>query len=201
MTKTDSQAPLSSSRVPSATRRAWRALLAAGRASAYCLAILPLSLVAVAAALVGGAGTAAGWWSRMRERVLGVPSMPPIRRATAAAVLGHSVLSILLGAAALVPLGIELLSLLRGLLYGLVDRGPYDNSWGGPSMAGAWLAHFAVGIPFTSLAALALAGIAAMHQRLTAALTGQRRAPWLVPLAVVVPLPAIVLFIAWLHQI
>ncbi|HEX5594664.1 MAG TPA: hypothetical protein VFX61_01375 [Micromonosporaceae bacterium] len=178
-----------------------RALLAAGRGSAYCLAILPLSLVAVAAALLGRAGTAAGWWSRMRERVLGVPSLPPIGRVTAAALLGHALLSMLLGVAALVPLGIELLMVLRGLLYGLVDRGPYDHSWGGPSMAGAWLAHFAVGIPFTVVAALALIGIAAVHQRLTTALAGQPRAPWLVPVALMTPLPAIAFFLAWLHQI
>jgi hypothetical protein len=178
-----------------------RALLAGVRASGYGLALLPLSLAAVVAALVGRAGSAAGWWLRMRARVLGLPALQPTRRVTAAAVLGHSVLSILLGATALVPLGIELLMLLRGVLYGLVDRGPYDASWGGPSRAGAWLAHFAVGIPFTVLAALALVGIAAIHQRLTAALAGQRRAPWLVPVALVVPVPAIVFFIAWLHQI
>lgn len=201
MTQIGSQAPRSSAPVPSAAQRVRRALLAAGRGSAYCLAILPLSLLAIAAALIGHADAATGWWSTMRRRVLGKPALPSSRRATAAAVLGHGVLGILLGAAALIPLGIELLMVLRGALYGLVDRGPYNTSWGGPSMAGAWLAHFAVGIGFAALAALALVGIAAVHQRLTAALAGQRRAPWLVPVVLVVPLPTVVILIAWLHQL
>ncbi|MGQ0772918.1 MAG: hypothetical protein ACT4NY_00610 [Pseudonocardiales bacterium] len=29
-------------------------------------------------------------------------------------------------------------AVLRGLLYGLVDRGPYTDSQGGPTLAGAW---------------------------------------------------------------
>ncbi|SNY49997.1 hypothetical protein SAMN05421748_110187 [Paractinoplanes atraurantiacus] len=176
----------------------------AGRSSAYCLVLLPLSAAAIAAALAGRPGKAAGWWQVLRERLLGAeggriqgPTPAPRRSAVA----GHAALSALLGAAALVPLGLEVLTVLRGLLYGLVDHGPYDHSWGGPTLAGAWLAHFAIGIPIIVAAALALTGIAAVHQRLTAALAGRPRAPWVVPVALLAPLPAIAFFIAWLHQI
>jgi hypothetical protein len=198
---TTTHSPASSSAVTSPPPRAWRALAAAGRGSAYCLMLLPAAAIALTAVVAGRAGTAAGWWLKLRERILGASPQRPIRRVRGGAVLGHALLSALLGVAALVPLGVELLMLLRGLLYGLVDRGPYDHSWGGPSLAGAWLAHFAVGVPFTVVAALALVGLAAVHQRLTAALAGQRRAPWLVPVALLAPLPAVVFFIAWLHQI
>ncbi|MEU8813699.1 hypothetical protein [Actinoplanes sp. NPDC048796] len=156
-----------------ARSRLGRALSAAGRDSLYCLTLLPRSVAAVVT-------------GRPRGR---------------AAAFGYGVLSVLLGVAALVPLGVELLGVLRGLLYGLVDHGPYDNSWGGPTRAGAWLTHFAVGIPITAVAALALVGIAAVHRRLTAGLAGRPREPWVIPVAVLAPVPAIVFFIAWLHQI
>ncbi|MEV4344570.1 hypothetical protein AB0J83_08840 [Actinoplanes sp. NPDC049596] len=169
------------------------------RSSVYGLALLPLALAGIIAALAGRSGAAAGWWVRLRGFL--VPQPLPARRPSVLAVLGHSALSVLLGATALIPLGVELLVVLRGLLYGVVDHGPYDHSWGGPSRAGAWLTHFAVGVPMAAAAAFALVGLAATHERLTAALAGQRRAPWVIPVALVVPLPAIVFFIAWLHQI
>jgi hypothetical protein len=33
-----------------------------------------------------------------------------------------------------------------GILYPLFDAGNLHNSWGGPTLAGAWAAHFALGI-------------------------------------------------------
>lgn len=105
----------------------------------------------------------------------------------------HSVPTFLLGVAALVPLGIELLFVLRGVLYGLIDWGPYDNSWGGPTLPGAWAVHLLVSLPFAAAAAAALVGIATVQRHLPG-----RRA---VVLAALLPLPAIALFIAWLQQI
>jgi len=52
-----------------------------------------------------------------------------------------------------------------------------------------------------AVAGLALIGIAAIHQRLTTALADRRPAWWLIPAALAVPVPAVALFIAWLHQI
>ncbi|RSM51120.1 hypothetical protein DMB66_42885 [Actinoplanes sp. ATCC 53533] len=116
-------------------------------------------------------------------------------------VAGHAVLSLVLGAVALIPFGVLLAFVFRGVFYGLVDHGPYDNSWGGPSRAGAWLAHFLIGLPMAVAALLLLAGIAALHARLTTMLTGRRPAPWVLAVALVLPVPAVALFIAWLHQI
>jgi hypothetical protein len=173
----------------------------AGRSLAYCATLIPLATFGLLAALGGRTTLTASWWRRLRTRVLGQPAPHQIGRPGAGLMLGHSLTSLLLGAAALVPLGVELAFVLRGVFYGLVDHGPYNHSWGGPSRSGAWLAHFLVSLPLSLTGAVALIGIAAVHQRLTSALDGDRPAPWLVPVALLIPLPAVALFIAWLHQI
>ncbi len=117
------------------------------------------------------------------------------------AAVGHALLSAMLGAAAVLPLGVEVLFVLRGVLYGIVEHGPYDNSWGGPTRAGAWVVHFLVGIPMVVAAIIALVGIAAVHQRLTLALDGGRRAPWLIPVTLAIAVAGGLFFVAWLHQL
>jgi hypothetical protein len=183
---------------PGRIRRSGRA---AGRSSLYCAALIPLAIGAVIVALSGAARAAAPWWRWLRTRVLGAPSPQATRRPGFFALVGHALLSVLLGTAALMPLGIEVLFVLRGVFYGLVDRGPYNNSWGGPTLAGAWSAHFLVGVPLAAAGLLALIGIAAVHQRLTLALDGGRRAPWLVPVTLVISLAGALFFVAWLHQL
>lgn len=170
-----------------------------GRRLLYCAALLPLAAASLFAVPVGRARAAAGWWLRLRGWLLGAEEAPG--RPGVFVVAGHAVLSLLLGATALVPFGVLLAFVFRGVFYGLVDHGPYDNSWGGPSRAGAWFAHFLVSLPMAAAAVLLLAGIAALHGRLTAMLAGRRPGPWMLTVALVLPLPAVVLFIAWLHQI
>jgi hypothetical protein len=172
-----------------------------GRSHIYCAALIPFAALALLATLGGRTMMAASWWRRLRTRVLGQPAPRQTGRPGIGLMLGHALISLLLGAVALVPLGVELAFVLRGVFYGLVDHGPYNHSWGGPSRGGAWVAHFLVSLPFSVVGALALIGIAAVHQRLTSALDGGRPARWLVPVALFIPLPAVALFIAWLHQI
>ena len=43
--------------------------------------------------------------------------------------------------------GLVTLLVARGLFYGLIDDGPYDTSWGGPTLAGAWAAHALISVP------------------------------------------------------
>ncbi|MEU4336359.1 hypothetical protein AB0F59_17305 [Micromonospora lupini] len=174
----------------------------AGRSLAYCATLVPVALLALVTASVGGAGAAAARWRRLRTGLLGAPPTPaPGRRPGPVAVLGHGLLSLLLGVVALLPLGVELLMVLRGVLYGIVDPGPYDHSWGGPTRAGAWLAHFLVGLPMAAAGLAALIGIAAVHQRLTRRLDGERTAAWLLPATLLIAAAGALLFVAWLHQI
>jgi hypothetical protein len=164
------------------------------RGPLYCAALLPLSVASLIAALLGRARSAARWWLR-----LGGSSEQP--GSGTVVVAGHAVLSFLLGATALVPFGLILAFIFRGVCYGLVDNGPYDTSWGGPSRGGAWLAHFLIALPIAAVAVLLLALIAALHGRLSTVLTGRRPAGWVLIVALLVPLPAVAFFIAWLHQI
>ncbi|MEH1165688.1 hypothetical protein V6V47_09905 [Micromonospora sp. CPCC 205539] len=174
----------------------------AGRSLAYCATLIPVALLALVTAPVGGAGAAAARWRALRTGLLGAaPTATPSRRPGPVAVLVHAVLSLLLGAAALLPLGIQLLLVLRGVLYGFVEPGPYDHSWGGPTLAGAWVAHFLIGLPFAAVALAALVGLAAIHQRLTRSLDGERRALWLIPSVLLIALAGALLFVAWTHQI
>lgn len=166
----------------------------AGRSVLTCALLVPLGLAALVAALVGQGAAAARWWRRL-------DGGESLSRPRAVAVAGHAVASVLLGVAALPALGTLLLSVLRGLFYGLVDQGPYDNAWGGPTRAGAWVAHFLISIPLAAAGVAVLIGVAAVHRRLTRSLDGERLAWWVVPVTVVLGLLAVLLIVGWTRQI
>ncbi|WCN81178.1 hypothetical protein [Micromonospora sp. LH3U1] len=187
---------------PAVRSRSYRAIRLAGRSLAYCATLIPVALLALMTAPLGGAGAAITRWRSLRTGLLGMPPTPaPGRQPGTVAVLGHALLSLLLGAVALLPLGVQLLMLLRGVLYGVVDSGPYVHSWGGPTRAGAWLAHFLVGLPLSAAGLAALIGIAAVHQRLTRRLDGERSPYWLIPTVLLIALAGALLFVAWTRQI
>ncbi|MEU4551527.1 hypothetical protein [Micromonospora violae] len=187
---------------PSTRSRSYRVVRRAGRSLAYCATLIPVAVLALVTTPLGGSGATVARWRALRTGLLGMtPTAVPDRRPGAVAVLGHAVLSLIVGLVALLPLGVELLMVLRGVLYGVVESGPYDNAWGGPTLAGAWLAHFLIGLPIAAAGLAALIGIAAVHQRLTRRLDGERGPLWLFPTVLLMALAATLLFIAWTHQI
>ncbi|MEW2133931.1 hypothetical protein [Streptomyces sp. NPDC005435] len=114
----------------------------------------------------------------------------------------HAGTGILLGAVALVLVGTELLVIARGALYGFVDQGPYDHSWGGPTLAGAWLVHFLASLPVVAGALGLLWFIAHLDDRLGARFVrGERTGAWALPAALLLPAGAVVFVIAWIHQL
>lgn len=161
----------------------------------HCAALLPMSVAALIATLTGQSRAAAGWWLRLRGRP------EPLERSGALLVGGHAVLSLVLGAVALVPFGVLAAFVFRGVFYGWVDPGPYDTSWGGPTRAGAWTAHFLIGLLLAAVAVLVLAGLSVVHDRLTGVFTRRRPPWWALTVALLLPLPTVALFIGWLHQI
>lgn len=168
---------------------------------AYGAALLPLALAGLAATVVGRGPAAVGWWHALQRRLLARPAPPRTRRPGRLALLGHAGAGVFLGLAALAPLLLVALFVARGVLYGVVVDGPYDHSWGGPTRAGAWAAHFLVGVPFAVLGLFLLRGIAALHARLTAAVDGVRPGWWVVPATMGIGLAASVFTFAWSRQI
>src|SRR5262249_34823761 len=137
----------------------------AGADIVHAAVLLPASLAEFAAALAGG---------------------PPPR----APRVPHAGMGVGVGTLALLPVGPEVFFVVRGVLYGVVDQGPYDNAWGGPTRAGAWLAHFGIGL-LSAAAGLALLWcIAQLHRKLGARwLRGERTGAWVVPTAVMAAAP------------
>ena len=163
----------------------------------YCGGLAVVSAAGLGLVLAGRPAAAArlsGRWQRLR----GEPATQPVRGLPVA---GNALMGLVLGVLAVIPLGIEALFVARGVLYGVVDGGPYDTSWGGPTRGGAWLAHFLVGVPFALAGLAALSGLALLHRRWTAHLAGERGGAWVVPVALLACGAAALLFVAWLHQI
>jgi hypothetical protein len=113
----------------------------------------------------------------------------------------RAVVGLVLGALAIVPLGVLVLFVARGVLYGIVVDGPYDTSWGGPTRAGAWAAHFLVGVPLAGLALFALSGLAGLHGRWSRLIDGERGNRWVVPVTGLIVAAAGLLVWAWTRQL
>ncbi|MHC3463122.1 NUDIX domain-containing protein [Streptomyces flavovirens] len=159
--------------------------------------LLPRGILAFGAAAAGRADTGraflgAGTGSGGRKE----STLPGGARVT-----GHAVLTVLMGALSLVLAALFVLAVARGALYGFVDQGPYDTSWGGPSRAGAWLVHFAAATPAGCAALAAMYGIAGLQRRMTAPLRGERGVRWALPTALVCAPAGTLFVIAFVRQL
>ncbi|MCP2328972.1 hypothetical protein HDA40_007479 [Hamadaea flava] len=105
------------------------------------------------------------------------------------------------GVLALIPIAMIVLCVARGVFYGLVEPGPYDNAWGGPTQGGAWAAHFLISIPFIAIGVLALLGLVRLRRSWLRWLGGERRRWWVLPVTLLLYAGAAVLIVAWLHQV
>lgn len=180
------------------TRR-MRAGRSVPRALAYAVSVAPLGLLSLVTALVSPERTAERW-ERLAARVTGGAGgsgRPP----GPAGAFGHAVMSVLLGLVAWVLILLVLLMVARGALYGVVDPGPYDDAWGGPSLAGAWLVHLAVSIPVAALAVLLATGVTGLHVRLTGRLQGAATPGWVLPVALLLCAAAALFVVGWTSQL
>ena len=165
----------------------------------YAAVLLPASVATVAAVAVGRSDRASAWWARASEQ--DTARQTSSGRPGAARLVAHALLCVPLGLLALIPVGIEIFFVLRGVLYPLVDRGPYDHSWGGPSVGGAWLAHFGVGVPLAVAGVGALWLLGRLHSRLAGWMWGRKvgLGPFIAIAAAFAA--GAVLVIAWIHQL
>jgi hypothetical protein len=96
---------------------------------------------------------------------------------------------------------LSVLGLVRGLAYPLVGDRDLENSWGGPTLMGAWAVHAALAVLLQPVAAVLLADVGVLQLRLADRLLARTGAWWPVPAAVALAGAGIVLFVAWWQQI
>ncbi len=127
--------------------RSWAARTYDWRISAYALAALPVGVVAAPLALLGFSRPAYRLQRALAVRLLGARIAEPAR-GRAARVVGHSLLALPLQLLTGILAGALWADILtRGVCYPLVEVGhDVSQAWGGPTMAGAWAAHFGVGV-------------------------------------------------------
>lgn len=157
--------------------------------------LLPRGLVAVGALLAGN-------HRAVRRRWLRAGDAPADARGPGWwALLGQAVGCVLLGAAAWFLCVLALLGLVRGLLYGVVDSGPYDAAWGGPSLAGAWVVHAVIGVPAAGVALAGVYGLERLQRQLTRPLRGEPLPGWVVPVVLLVCVVAALFGTSFVHQL
>ncbi|WP_051966837.1 hypothetical protein [Kitasatospora mediocidica] len=117
------------------------------RSSAYAVAALPVGLLAVSLALLGRPRVAYRLQSGLAVRLLGARIAEPAR-GRLVRVVGHGVLALPLQLLAGLLTGALWADFLaRGACYPLAVWGQdVSHAWGGPTLVGAWIAHFAVGV-------------------------------------------------------
>ncbi|WP_378729605.1 hypothetical protein [Nocardia brasiliensis] len=156
------------------------------RAAAYALWALPLALGPVATRL------------RVPRRLLG-ESITPRDRLAVRAVL-HSVLGAALGLLSWFFAFLAVVGLVRGVCYPLVASDDYENSWGGPTLTGAWSVHALIGIAMLPVWLLLLAGLGTLQVRVARGLLGRAGPRWPVPVALLLCAAGVLFFLAWLQQ-
>ena len=89
----------------------------------------------------------------------------------------------------------------NGALYPLLDAHDYQNSWGGPTLAGAWAAHAGLTVPILVAAVWLLRGLVALGSYDQESSTGARSHRWSRPLAILLAAAGAALFVGWLNQL
>jgi Putative sensor len=175
--------------VPVASRPSsgWRALwhrpfqAETWKQTLYALVALPVSLAGVGVTVAGRADRAAGMQRRLARTLLGlVPDptettdgeRPDARRTPPGRVLAHGLLSLPLNAAVL-ALTVYLWSIVvLNVAFPVRGTSDLDDSWGGPSLAGAWAVHGVAGLALLFVVPWIIAGLTWLQGRLLSRLLG-----------------------------
>ncbi|MFI5803304.1 sensor domain-containing protein [Streptomyces sp. NPDC051561] len=148
--------------------RTWRGV-------AYLLLALPVGLLCLPLALVGG--PVARIQFGLAQRVLGEGPATEPRERTWLPGVAHALLQVPLALVGAVVVGFFWFVVAINLGYPLRPGNDPTDSWGGPTMAGAWAVHgLAGGVGFLLLTPWVAKGFAALQVRLVAGLLGKDRA-------------------------
>ncbi|MGH3614854.1 MAG: hypothetical protein ACRDRK_20120 [Pseudonocardia sp.] len=151
-------------------------LIALLRSLTYAASITPVGVAALATVVTHPDRTAR-LWGRLARGTINHRTGDLDRTPSRVWLAGHAVMSVLLGLVAWMLIAIVGLMVARGALYGFVEDGPYDQAWGGPTLGGGWITHFAVSLPVMVASVLLAVGVTGLHQRTTR----RSRAPGLRP--------------------
>jgi hypothetical protein len=159
----------------------WRAPFSAvtWRRTRYTLLAVPVGVVSVPLALLGRYREAARLQRDLARRDLGLRMDQPSRRDTAGRVLAHALLGLALNAISLALTAYLWFVVPMNLAYPLRPglSGSYQDSWGGPTLAGAWAVHAAGGLAILFAIPWVVKGTAALQGRLARRLLGAGRYP------------------------
>lgn len=137
------------------------------------------TLYGFAAFPVGLAGLVGSVWAggllvRLSHKLLGDPASPPGAPPSRGRVMVYSLASL--------PLNLVSFALIaaawsifvtRGFLYPVFAGNDLEHSWGGPTLAGAWLVHWLIGPPMVAAVAAILVPITRAQARLARGLAHQ----------------------------
>jgi hypothetical protein len=155
-----------STQSPSVSTRPWQQRLVTGLLrSAYSALALPVGLAGLVVTVFGGAERASSWQRALTGRLLG--SQVSSGRQGTLRVLRHGLASLpvnLLAFVLVVPIWAVFVT--RGVLYPVFGAGNLEDSWGGPTLAGAWFVHFIQGPPLVLLAMALIAPVNRLQARL-----------------------------------
>ncbi|MEU4607256.1 hypothetical protein AB0F43_30090 [Kribbella sp. NPDC023972] len=114
---------------------------------------------------------------------------------------GFGLVSSVLGLVSWFLLGLLGLAVVRGVFYGFVERGPVGpGTWGGPTLAGAWVAHAVISVPIVVGLLCAMGGIRMLHGRLVRRLYGLG-GRWVLPATIGVCATGMLLMWSWIQQL
>jgi hypothetical protein len=137
------------------------------RRTLYALLALPVGVVCLPLAVLGGSPAAARLQEGLAGRLLAVRLERPRLRRVDGRVIGHALLSLPLNALSwALTVAIWVLALVN-IAYPLrPDSDDLSNAWGGPSLAGAWAVHGTAGLAFLLAAPWIVIGVTALQGRL-----------------------------------
>jgi hypothetical protein len=166
------------------------------RRALFALRAFPTGLVAFGAAASGRHRWAGRWQLDAAEPGTSDNHSPSWWR-----IFTHSALSLSIGAVAWFVAFLSLVAAFRGVFYGLITDDSYRYSWGGPTLAGAWLVHLVLGLLLVPVALWILRVIGSLLVGLAQRLLGDGGPAWAVPVSLVLAAAGALLFRSWLHQI
>lgn len=149
------------------------------RRTGYTLLAPPVGVLSVPLALLGRHRAAARWQRGLARRYLALRVDEPAHRDTVGRVLAHALLRLPLDLLSLALTACLWLLVPLNLAYPLRPgtMSSYQESWGGPTLAGAWAVHAAGGLLFLFAIPWILKGTTALQGRLTRRLLGAGRYP------------------------